>query len=390
MFTRHRTALSAAAAVAALLVAGCSQATDGRDLAASDDLRAADPAAAPARLSVALGAQPVAVDRPIVVRVARGHLTDVTLTRATGETVDGSVAGSSWTSSEGLAPTSRYRLVAVAENADGKETTRRWRFQTGDVTATDLPAVTPLADATVGVGHPVIVYFDEDIADKAEVESHLTVEASRDVAGSWGWIDDRSVAWRPKAFWPGNTSVSVDVDLAEVELADGVWGEDRVIDFTVGRSFVMSIDDATHQMTVKRDGETIRTIPVSLGKDGYTTRSGIKVIMTREESRRMDSTTVNIGGGEAYDLDVPYAMRLTATGEFVHGAPWSEWAQGSQNVSHGCTNVSLANAIWLFDNVLIGDPVVTVGTGRPTEEWNGLGGIWNYDWSQWQDRSALA
>ena len=112
--------------------------------------------------------------------------------------------------------------------------------------------------------------------------------------------------------------------------------------------------------------------------------------MTQEEGAGgWTPSTVSIGGSEAYDLDVPYAMRLTATGEFVHGAPWSEWAQGSQNVSHGCTNVSLDNAIWLFENTLIGDPVITVGTGRPTEEWNGLGGIWNFDWSEWQARSAL-
>jgi len=123
-----------------------------------------------------------------------------------------------------------------------------------------------------------------------------------------------------------------------------------------------------------------------MGKPGFTTRSGTKVIMTREVSRRMDSATVNIGGDEAYDLDVPYAMRLTSTGEFIHGAPWSEDAQGIENVSHGCTNVSLEDAIWLYDNTLIGDPVVTNGTGRDMEEWNGLGGLWNYTWDEWQQR----
>ena len=75
--------------------------------------------------------------------------------------------------------------------------------------------------------------------------------------------------------------------------------------------------------------------------------------------------------------DVPYAMRITWSGEYVHGAPWSEWAQGKQDVSHGCTNVSLANGKWLFENSLVGDPVETTGTGRPMEPGNGWGGGWN-------------
>lgn len=79
---------------------------------------------------------------------------------------------------------------------------------------------------------------------------------------------------------------------------------------------------------------------------------------------------------------------MTVTGEFLHAAPWSEWAQGSANVFHGCTNVSLATGVWLYTHTLIGDPVITTGTGRPTETWNGLGGIWNYSWAQWKARSA--
>jgi lipoprotein-anchoring transpeptidase ErfK/SrfK len=385
--TRPRLTLVAVAAAAALVIAGCSGGLDaGNDAASNLEQQPTRPAA---KLSVDLGGRPVAPGQRVQVDVARGTFVNVTLTRADGEIVDGTISGRGWTATDGLAPASSYTLSAVAENAVGRETAREWSFRTTEAPATDLPAVTPLDGTTVGVGHPVIVYFDQDVADKAAVEEHLTVTASRTVEGSWGWIDDRSVAWRPKQFWPGNTEVSLDVDLAEVEVADGIWGEDRVIDFSIGRSFVMRVDDATHQMTVSRGGQVVRTIPVSLGKEGFTTRSGVKVIMTQEVSRRMDSSTVSIGGSEAYDLDVPYAMRLTATGEFVHGAPWSEWAQGSQNVSHGCTNVSLANAIWLFDNTLIGDPVVTTGTGRSTEEWNGLGGIWNFDWSEWQARSAL-
>lgn len=90
----------------------------------------------------------------------------------------------------------------------------------------------------------------------------------------------------------------------------------------------------------------------------------------------------------AYDLDVPYAMRITSSGEFLHGAPWNPYV-GILNHSHGCTNLTLSNAHWLFNRVREGDPVITTGTGRKMEPWNGLGGVWNVPWAKWVAGSAL-
>ena len=112
--------------------------------------------------------------------------------------------------------------------------------------------------------------------------------------------------------------------------------------------------------------------------------------MTREVSHHMVSTSIGIpdGSADSYDLDVPYAMRVTNSGEFVHGAPWNGNI-GYANTSHGCTNLTLSNAIWLYNNSILGDPVVTTGTSRGSEVGNGLGGVWNLRWTQWTKLSAV-
>ena len=157
MFTRSRLIL--AAAVTALVATGCSSSSDGPDIAAGDRLQAPR-ASAPARLGADLGARPVALDHAVSVTVSRGELGRSRSPKPTA----------SWSKARfrldldrrrGLAPAAQYTLVATASNAAGDDVTRRWSFRTTADVATDLPAVTPLADATVGVGHPVIVYFDE-------------------------------------------------------------------------------------------------------------------------------------------------------------------------------------------------------------------------------------
>ena len=91
---------------------------------------------------------------------------------------------------------------------------------------------------------------------------------------------------------------------------------------------------------------------------------------------------------EYYRLEVQYAMRLTWSGEFLHAAPWSVWAQGRQNVSHGCTGMSLDNAAWMYDQSEIGDVVVYTGTDKPMNSGNGIT-VWNYSWDRWKSFSAL-
>jgi lipoprotein-anchoring transpeptidase ErfK/SrfK len=254
------------------------------------------------------------------------------------------------------------------------------------------PSVAPLDGETVGVGMPVIVTFDVPVTDRAAFEKRMTVRSSPRQPGSWHWLSDQEAHWRPKSYWKAGSEVAVDVDINGVHAGNGIYGqESRRVEFSVGDAHVYKVNAQTHQMQVFSNGELLRTIPITTGKPGFTTRSGTKVIIEKFAEKRMNSETVGIAEGdpEFYDIDdVQWAMRVTYSGEFIHAAPWSVGSQGSANVSHGCTGMSTENAAWLYAMTRRGDVVEYTGTDRPMTLDNGYGD-WNASWSEWTEGSAL-
>jgi lipoprotein-anchoring transpeptidase ErfK/SrfK len=271
----------------------------------------------------------------------------------------------------------------------------------GDSTSTSpSPAGTPVPKGpvtasiqpgdgwTVGVGMPVVVNLSRSVSTKnrAAVEKALTVTSTGDVRGGWHWMTSQQVQWRPASYWPAHTKVHVSADLAGVAIRPGAWGSTRkrTSDFSIGSAMISTVDVAAHTMTVTRDGKVLRVIPVTTGKAGMATRNGIKVIMSRETTHRMDSSTVGISKSDPgyYNLVVKYAMRLTYSGEFVHAAPWSTGSQGHANVSHGCTGMTTADAKWLFGKSKVGDVVSYQNSTRKLEWGNGYT-AWNESFSEW-------
>lgn len=334
---------------------------------------------------------------PVAVSVAAGRLTQVALNGPAGA-VSGTMSddATSWTSaSESLGYGASYRITASAVDRIGLTTTLTGTFETVSPT-TFLGFVTsPHEGAVVGVGLPLQVTLDHAVVGEvyqAELARRLAVSADgRALEGAWRWAGDQALTYRPKTYWPGNATVVLSAPLNGVQFGPDLWGVgDRDITFSTGPSMISFVDMATHQLTVTKDGATVRTIPITTGKPGFWTRSGIKVIEDKERARVMDAAT----GGTAttdpeyYRLRVEYAMRVTDSGEFLHAAPWSVAAQGHVNVSHGCTGMSEVNAKWLFENSLIGDVVVYAGTSRMMEPDNGIG-IWNISWPAWLAGSAM-
>lgn len=256
----------------------------------------------------------------------------------------------------------------------------------------------------LGVGTLPTITFSTTISNKAAVERHLVVTAmdpagnTSVVDGAWGWLDDRTAMFRPKAFWPGKSTIDISSSLGGVVLGKqggrtlvGASGLDRIDTFATARSLVARVDGKTKTMKVIVDGQREKTFKVSLGGPDWETRNGVKVISTAKEPQKTyRSESLGITDPEeAYELEAPWNTRLTPSGEFIHAAPWAYGRLGRYNGSHGCTNMYEDDARWIFENTIPGDIVVYTNTGGPTAEpWNGPGGLWNIPWKRWLKKSA--
>ncbi|MBC9732176.1 L,D-transpeptidase [Nocardioides marmotae] len=345
--------------------------------------------------------RPVPVDKVVEVTASDATLDKVRLAPAGGPTEEApavtgrlSEDGTTWRAEDRLEPGVAYLLHARGEDGSGQPVRSTVRFRTVDLTLDEqtYPSVAPLDGETVGVGMPVVVNFDVPVTDRASIERHLKVDATPAQPGTWHWLSDTEVHYRPKKYWKPGTKVSVDVDVNSVPAGGGVYGQmSRSVDFTVGDAHVYRVDAQAHHMKVFSNGKLLRTLPVTTGKPGFTTRSGTKVIIEKFDVKRMNSETVGIAAGssEAYDIDdVQWAMRVTYSGEFIHAAPWSVGSQGRANVSHGCTGLSTADAGWLYEMSRRGDVVEYVGTDRQMTLDNGYGD-WNASWAEYKAGSAL-
>jgi lipoprotein-anchoring transpeptidase ErfK/SrfK len=397
----HRPAATVTGVLALCVVAaGCSAKADnqGAPKAAGASSSASSSASAPtsaATIKANVAARGVKVDKVVKLTAKDGHFGSVVV-RAGTKTLPGALSSdkTTWSSTAPLQPGTKYRVIAAAVDSDGLKATKRTSFRTEALSLDQqtYPSFVPVSGETVGIGMPVIVRFDVPVTDKATIERHLSVTNSSHQVGAWHWISDSEVHWRPVHYWKPGTTVTVKADIDSVPAGNGVYGQlSRSSTFRVGSSMISKVNAKTDQMKTYINGKLARTIPITTGKQGFVTRSGIKVIVEKFRHKRMDSETIGIANNSpnGYNLDdVEYAMRVTYSGEFVHAAPWSVGSQGYANVSHGCTGMSTANAAWLYNLSKPGDVVEYTGTDRHMTLDNGYGD-WNESFQQYKAGSAL-
>ncbi|WP_438490418.1 L,D-transpeptidase [Streptomyces sp. S186] len=363
--------------------------------------RGPDPAASQAAVVIAPrdGAREVATSGALEVTARRGRLRSVKVTDPRGNEVDGKISGGGalWKPDGHLGASTRYTVDAVAVDARGRQAAEHTTFTTLVPKNTFIGQYTPETGQLVGVGMPVSIRFTRGITRPRAVERAITVTARPAVPIAGHWFGNDRLDFRPEKYWAPGTRVTLRLDLDGVEGRPGVYGtQAKQVSFTVGRSQISTVDARTKQMTVVRDGRTLRTVPITAGAPGTETYNGRMVISEKHPVTRMNGDTVGFGG--EYDIkDVPHAMRLSTSGTFIHGNYWSGRAAfGTRNASHGCVGLYDVRgggdpdtpAAWFYRNSLIGDVVVVRNShDRTIRPDNGFGD-WNLSWDQWRSRGG--
>ncbi len=372
------------------LLASCT--SDGGDGASGGDDSPLEKKAPAAKLAFEpeIGAKDVSPIAPVKITVTDGELVEATVTNPAGKEVAGEIAPDkkSWTSAEVLGYAKAYTYTVKAENADGKVTEKTGSFNTIAPAATPRATINPGDDAVVGVGMPISIKFPEGgPEDKAAVEKALTVETSQPVEGSWAWISDSQVDWRPKEYWPANTQVTVNAKLYGLAYGGGAYGKaDLSTKFTIGRNQVVKVHTPDHKMNVYRDGALVASYPASNGKDAdpnLNTPNGTVIVMSKEPVGDFSNPRYGYT-----NVKKKWAVRISNHGEFIHENEENRANIGKANTSHGCINLFETDAKAYFDSALIGDPVEITGSKADFPTTSDVFD-WLIPWEQWQSMSAL-
>jgi lipoprotein-anchoring transpeptidase ErfK/SrfK len=357
-------------------------------------VQAAGPHPAPAPSAVAQVDQTtgstVPWDQPLTVSVTNGRLTSVTVTGPDGAPLVGTLTPQGWTSATTLVPRTTYRVHAELVNDDGHESSYDRAVRAS--AAKELKATVLPRGGTYGIGQPVVVHFNRPVkgaAARRAVMARLTVTAQPPVAGAWRWYNSYEVHYRGPSYWKPGTVVSVQADLSGLRLpGTKVWGANQVRTggMTIGDALVATVDVTAHTMTVTRNGKVVRTVKVSTGRDKYPTKGGVHIVLVREKEHLYNSATVGIptNSPDGYYEKLPWSVRISNGGAFVHANPATVRYQGSTNVSHGCVNASVKDAKWFYENTHLGDIVNVIHAAVGPVRWDAGMADWNYSWATWQ------
>jgi lipoprotein-anchoring transpeptidase ErfK/SrfK len=318
----------------------------------------------------------------ILVRASNGEIKRVVVTAAGGSLAgDLSGGGTIWRSKSRLTPSRSYTVVATAVGAGGKKVTATSSFRTLTPRKTFRATVLEADHGEYGVGMPIALTFSRRITNRAAVERALSITTSRPVIGAWYWDGSQTVEFRPRHYWSPGTRVSFTGRLNGVEGAKGVYGtHDLHVAFKIGPSLIAKVSTVTHYMDIYYKGRHFGHWPISTGRPGDDTSNGRYLTIEKANPTFMK--------GPGYALWVPWAVRFTWSGEYIHDAYWSVWAQGSLNVSHGCVNTSPAHAETYYKMELPGDPVIVTGSPvAPT--WDNGWTEWSLSWHKYLSGSAL-
>src|ERR1700733_824837 len=324
----------------------------------------------------------------ITVSAAGGTLKNVSVATS-GDPVTGtySTGRASWHSGLTLNVSQSYTVTAIATAANGTRTTKTSAFRTLTPANTFTTEIFEGQGQTYGVGMPIILTFSHPITNKAAVERSIELTTSKRVVGAWYWDGNSTLDFRPRDFWPANTTVSFTGRFNGVLGAPGVYGHHTLTQsFVIGQSVIAVANTQTHRTQIYIGGKLKYTWPISTGRDTLPTPDGSYLAVEKNNPVRM------IGGAKGtagyYNELVNWAVRFTFSGDYYHSAPWSVVDQGTTNVSHGCVNLPPEDATTYYNMSIPGDPI-TVTASTAAGKWDDGWTEWFVPWTQFLHGSAL-
>ncbi len=330
------------------------------------------------RISPAAGSKNASPSDGITVTGLRGgKISAVTVKTSGTHQVTGTLSadGKSWHSTYALPTGQSYTVTANGKDAAGHPITATSQFTTLKPSTAFHTQIFEGTGATYGVGMPIMLTFDHPITNKAAVERALTLTTSKPVVGAWYWDGSERLDFRPRDYWPADTTVSFSSHLDGVEGAPGVYGvHDLSQTFNIGQSVIAVADTKNFHTQVYIDGKLKYTWPISTGRVKTPTPNGTYLSVEKANPVRM------IGGGKKgspgyYNELVNWAVRFTYSGDYYHSAPWSVVSQGESNVSHGCVNLAPQDAQTYYNLSVPGNPITIVASPKA--------GKWDDGWTQW-------
>jgi lipoprotein-anchoring transpeptidase ErfK/SrfK len=309
-----------------------------------------------------------------------------------------------WKATDTLAPSAQYTVTATARNADGKVNTVKSSFRTLKPAANlQIIDVTPMPGETVGVGMPVIVKFNRAVTDKKAVEKQLIVKTSKPAVGAWYWTTwdgVQTAIFRPQngKYWPANMKIAFAGKLKGVKSGKGIYGiKNYQQKWKIGDAHYVVASAKTHRLKAYSNKKLVRSWGVSMGSGGdvqadgvdhLVTTSGYHLTMAHSKLERMIAPGKKKGDPGYYDEKVPWATRISNSGEYIHQNMDDPTCLGNRNCSHGCVRSPANDAKWFMGWSYRGDIVKIVGTSRPLA-WNNGWGFYQLPWKTWVKGGAL-
>ena len=334
-------------------------------------------------ISPANGSANVRPGAGVAVTVSNGKLRHVSVSRG-GKAVAGTITGggTAWHSTWPLTPSARYTVTVTAAQPGGATVKKTSSFTTLKPSQTYTAMITEGYQQTYGVGMPIQLKFSQPVTNRVAVERAMQLITSKPVVGAWYWLDgNRELNFRPRDYWPQNTKVSFTGHFDGLAIAPGVYGTANLTQqFSIGNSLIAVASSASHHMKVWYQGKLLGDWPISAGQAAFPTANGTYLTIEKHNPTLMS--------GPGYkNFPVPYAVRFTWSGNYIHDAYWSVGQQGSANVSHGCVNVAPAQSHLYYHLAEPGDPVTITGS-HAAGKWQDGWTDWFLTWSQVLQRSA--